>query len=66
MGIVVSPSELDVDPVLAAGGAVVGVFVVVEERRLAHLPFEGREKEDVCAGRIHLVGFSGMDSFVLD
>jgi hypothetical protein len=38
----------------------------VEERRLAHLPFEGREKEDVCAGRIHLVGFSGMDSFVLD
>jgi len=65
MGVVVTPSQLNVHPVFAAGGAVEGVLVVVQQGRLAHLPLEGREKQDVGARGIHFVALPWVDSLVL-
>jgi hypothetical protein len=55
VGVEVSPSELHVDPVLAARGAVEHVLRVGEERRARDVPLVGREEENVGGGRVHLV-----------
>ena len=49
MRVVVTPPQLDVDPVLGGGGAIVLVLLLVKEAGLRHLPLEGSEQQDVCA-----------------
>jgi len=55
MGVVVTPSELHVDPVFGGDGSIVGISLLVDERRTRDLPLELGEEEDVGTGRVHLV-----------
>ena len=63
--VVVTPPELDVEPVLGGGGAVVGVLGVGEQRRLGALPLVGGKEQDVGARRVHLVRLARVDRLLL-
>lgn len=65
MGVVVTPSELHVDPVFGGDGAIVGVSLLVDERGTRDLPLELGEEEDVGTGRVHLVRFTWMNCLLL-
>jgi hypothetical protein len=47
MRVVVSPAQLHVEPVLVGRGAIVVLLVLVQQARLADLPFESCEQDDV-------------------
>ena len=66
VGIVVTPTKLDVDPVFGGGAAIILVWLFVEETRLRDLPFEVGEEQNVCTTWIHFVRFSWMNGLFLD
>ena len=66
VGVVVSPPELDVDPVLVAGFLVKDVVLVCHEAGLADAPLVRSKQQDVGARRVHLVALAGMDGLLLD
>lgn len=49
MAIVVTPSELHVDPVLGGHGAIILVSLLVQERRLTDLPLVRGEEKNIGA-----------------
>jgi hypothetical protein len=49
VGIVVTPSALDVDPVLGGGATIKLVVLLVKETWLGDLPFKVGKKQDVSA-----------------
>jgi hypothetical protein len=49
MGLVVTPSALDVDPVLGGGATIKLVVLLVKETWLGNLPFEVGKKQDISA-----------------
>ena len=65
VGIVVAPTQLDVDPVLLSGRVVHHIARVGQQGRAGHVPLVRGEEEDVGAGRVHLVRFTRMDRFLL-
>ena len=44
MRVIVSPTELHIDPVLCRSGAIVVVFLLMKKGRLGDLPLESSEK----------------------
>ena len=47
--VIVSPSELHIDPVLGSGRPIIRVFLFMEEGGLRNLPLKGSKEQDVCA-----------------
>ena len=66
MRVIISPSELDINPELGSTSSVKAVLAFVEKRGPAHLPLGGSNEEDVSARRSHLVALARMNSFFLD
>lgn len=65
MGIEVSPSELNVNPKLVRGGAIVVFLFLMQKAGLTRLPLEGSKQNDVSTGRVHLVTLSWVDCLLL-
>jgi hypothetical protein len=63
--IVVTPPELNINPVLGGHSTVVGVFGLMDEGRPGDLPLELSEEQDVSAGGVHLVRLTRVDGFFL-
>lgn len=65
MRVVISPPQLDIDPVLRGRTSVVLVSLLMKQARLRDLPLKGRKEENICATRVHLVRLSRVDGFLL-
>lgn len=65
MTIIVTPSELDINPVLVAGLLVKQVILICHEGGLGHGPLVGSKEQDVCTGGVHLVRLPGVDGLFL-
>lgn len=61
-----TPTQLNIDPVLAGSGSIKNVLRVGQERWPGHVPFVRGEEQDVGARRVHLVGFTRMNRLFLD
>ena len=66
MRVIITPAELNINPVLGGSCSIILVLLLVKECRLRYLPLEGCEKKDVCTGRVHLVRLSRVNRFLLD
>lgn len=64
--VIVTPSQLHVNPVLVARLLVKQVILVCHQGGLGHGPLVGSEQQDVCTGGVHLVGLPGMNGLLLD
>ena len=65
MGVVVSPAELHVDPVLRSRRAIEAILGLRQQRRLGDGPLVGGEEEHVRAGAVHLVGLTRVNRLLL-
>eukprot|EP01137_Pigoraptor_chileana_P034037 Opistho-2@25960 len=65
VAVVVTPTELHVQPVLLARGGVHRVLGVGEERRFGHVPLVCRKEENVGTRRVHLVRLARVDRLLL-
>ena len=66
MRVVVTITELNIDPELVGCGRLDDVLGVEKERRASDVPLVAGKELDIRAGAVHLVGLSGMDSLLLD
>jgi len=66
MTVVVSPPELDIDPVFCCDCAIIIVFWLMQQWWLADLPFVSGEEKNICAAWVHLVGLTRVYRFFLD
>mmetsp|Transcript_10676 Transcript_10676/g.30496 ORF Transcript_10676/g.30496 Transcript_10676/m.30496 type:complete len:593 (+) Transcript_10676:6123-7901(+) len=61
----VPPSQLNVQPVLVGGAAIVIVLGVMKQTWLGHRPLVGSEQDQIGAAAVHLVRLSGVDRLLL-
>merc|ERR1719318_1929485 len=66
MGVIVTPSQLHVNPVLLRGGGVHHVLGVSKEGWSGDIPLVCSEKEDVSTTGVHLVTLPGVNCLLLD
>ena len=66
MRIIVTPSQLHINPILIRSGAIILLLSFMQETGLADLPLEFGEEDDIGAGGVHFVAFTGMDCLFLD
>lgn len=66
VGIIITPTKLNIDPILIGSRTIKGILLFMEKRRLADRPLEGSIKKNISTRRIHLVRFTRMDGFLLD
>ena len=66
MAVVVSPSQLDVEPVLLSRASCELVFELVKEAWIRDGPLEVGVEHDVSTARVHLVRLSRVNRLLLD
>ena len=66
MRVVVSPAQLNINPILGRNGSIIVVLVIVQERGLADLPLIRGKEQNVSTRGVHFVALSGMNCFFLD
>ena len=66
MRVIVSPSQLYIDPVLGCCRTIKLVPLLMQQTRLGDLPLGGCEEQDIGTAGIHFVRFTGMYGLLLD
>mmetsp|Transcript_46858 Transcript_46858/g.74594 ORF Transcript_46858/g.74594 Transcript_46858/m.74594 type:complete len:250 (+) Transcript_46858:1874-2623(+) len=65
VGIVVTPAQLHIDPVLGGGRSIETILGLGEQRWLGHGPLVGSEEQHIRAAGVHLVTLARVNRFLL-
>lgn len=66
MRVIISPSQLHVDPKFIRSRAIILLFILMQKTWFTNLPFIFGEHDEISTGAVHFVTFTGMDCLFLD